>query len=147
MEWNVIEMSINKNLYDFSIFLTHTRLQIILSTGNSASLLLQDFYSECWFLTLTLVMWPLSERKMEPALFEKGMAFCQTLTNSKKILFMLSVGMDAFQFNKELFKSSCPFNKKSPSQMRTEWARINKCCLNKCKQVSVDEAQDKKVYW
>ena len=74
-------LSINKNLYDFSIFLTHTKLQLILWTGNSASLLLQDFYSECWFLTLTLVMWPLSDRKIEPALFEKCLAFCQTLAN------------------------------------------------------------------
>ena len=52
--------------------------------------------------------------------------------------------MDAFQFKKELFKSSCPVNKKSPSQMRREWARINKYCLNKSNQVSVEEAQDKK---
>ena len=28
--------------------------------------------------------------------------------------------------------------------MRREWARINKCCLNKSNQVSVEEAQDKK---
>ena len=57
-------------------------------------------------------MWPLSERKMEPALVEKCLAFFQTLSNSKqKFLFKLAVGMDAVRFNKELFKSSCPGNK------------------------------------
>ena len=52
--------------------------------------------------------------------------------------------MDAYQFNKQLLKSSCPVNKKIPSQMRREWEMINKCCLNKSNQVSVEEAQDKK---
>ena len=53
------------------------------------------------------------------------------------------MGMDSFQFNKELFKSSCPVNKKSPSQMKTEEARINKYGFNKSNQVSVKEAEDK----
>ena len=52
--------------------------------------------------------------------------------------------MDAFQFNKDLFKSSCPVKKKSPSQMRREEARRNKYCLNKCNKVYVEETKDKK---
>ena len=52
--------------------------------------------------------------------------------------------MDAFQFNKELFKSSCPIKKKSPSQMRREERRRNKYCLNKSNHVSVEESEDKK---
>ena len=46
--------------------------------------------------------------------------------------------MDAVQFN------SCPGNKKSPSTMRREEARINKYCVHKSNQVSVEEAEDKK---
>ena len=53
--------------------------------------------------------------------------------------------MDAFQFNKELFESSCPFKKKSPSQMRREETRKNEYCLNKFNQVSVEESEDKKA--
>ena len=82
---------------------------------------------------------------MEPALVEKCLAFFQTLPNSKqKFLFKLAVGMDAVRFNKELFKRSCPGNKKSPCQMRREEARINKYCVNKSNQVSVEEVEDKK---
>ena len=75
---------------------------------------------------------------MEPALIEKCLAFCRTLANSNnKVLFKLSAGMDAFQFNKELFKSFCPVKNKSASQMRREEARRNKYCLGKSNQVSV----------
>ena len=82
---------------------------------------------------------------MEPALVEKCLASCQTLANTKKkFLFKLSVGMDALQFNKELFKSSCPVNKKSLSQVRREEARMNKYCLSKSNKVSGEEAKDKK---
>ena len=124
------DLSINKKLYDFIIFLTHTKLQLILWTGNSAALLPQDFYSECWFLTLNLVTWPLSERKIEPVLVKNRMAFCQTLANKKnKFLVKLFVGMGAFQINKELFKSSCPVKKKPPSQMRREEARKTNIAL------------------
>ena len=52
--------------------------------------------------------------------------------------------MDAVWFNKELFKSSCPGNKKSASQMWREEARINKYCINESNQVSVEEAEDQK---
>ena len=51
--------------------------------------------------------------------------------------------MDAARFSKELFKSSCPGNKQSPSQMRREEAGINKYCVNISNQVSVEEAKDK----
>ena len=47
--------------------------------------------------------------------------------------------MDAFQFNKELLKSSSPVKKKSPSHMRREEAR-----RNQSNQVSVEESEDKK---
>ena len=52
--------------------------------------------------------------------------------------------MDAFQLNKELFKSYCLVKKKSPSQMRREEARRNKYCFNKSNQVSLEESGDKK---
>ena len=36
-------LSINKNVNDISIFLSHTELQLIILTGNSAALLLRKF--------------------------------------------------------------------------------------------------------
>ena len=82
---------------------------------------------------------------MEPALVKKCLAIFQTLPNSKqKSLFKLAVGVDAVRFNKELLKISCPGNKKSPSQIKREEARINKYCVNKYNQVYVEEAEDKK---
>ena len=52
--------------------------------------------------------------------------------------------MGAVRFNKELFKSSCPGNQKSPSQIRREEPRLIKYCVHKSNQVSVEEAEDKK---
>ena len=52
--------------------------------------------------------------------------------------------MDAFQFKKELLKSSCPVKKKSPSHLSREEEKKNKFCLNISNQVSVEESEDKK---